>query len=491
MSRIPVSHKNRIRGETRDRIRSELNISESINSHINDSNNPHSVTKSQVGLSEVDNTSDANKPVSTAQQAALDLKEDISALGTAAYEDITISRTDTTAGRITKVGDFGLGGEVTICPNVDLNDVVVTGFYDISGATLNKPPTLSPTNAVCMTIVRTSDNMVQMVYNRRSPQIFQRYKNNNTWSSWTEVLTDNNFGKTEIDALNIDADTLDSLTSTQFLRSDVNGTINGNLTIGGSSVSGNEGGRFYFTKAPNSTHTNNPYIQSYQDVIRYVSYAGGTTRRLTLPAETGTVLHDTGDSSITGSFLADDPATAYNWNANWKTGFYEGPNAANAPSTGWYWGLKSGHSSNSATYRYGMDLVISMLTSRPYIRNANVDGAGPWQQIHTSANTNSYEFITNTIGERLLEGVGISTTQVDCPLPTSSFTYPASLTAVGGYELRDSRNGAWKGTNLLPVLSPLSTPKIAYARFTTTNIQIGKRYRIIASTANSKITVNF
>lgn len=74
MSRIPVSHKNRIRGETRDRIRSELNISESINSHINDFNNPHSVTKSQVGLSEVDNTSDVNKPISTAQQAALDLK---------------------------------------------------------------------------------------------------------------------------------------------------------------------------------------------------------------------------------------------------------------------------------------------------------------------------------------------------------------------------------------------------------------------------------
>lgn len=32
------------------------------------------VTKSQVGLANVDNTSDANKPVSTAQQAALDLK---------------------------------------------------------------------------------------------------------------------------------------------------------------------------------------------------------------------------------------------------------------------------------------------------------------------------------------------------------------------------------------------------------------------------------
>lgn len=40
--------------------------------HINNTNNPHSVTKAQVGLSNVDNTSDANKPVSSAQQAEID-----------------------------------------------------------------------------------------------------------------------------------------------------------------------------------------------------------------------------------------------------------------------------------------------------------------------------------------------------------------------------------------------------------------------------------
>lgn len=48
----------------------------SLSAHTSDTNNPHSVTKAQVGLSNADNTSDANKPVSTAQQAALDLKVD-------------------------------------------------------------------------------------------------------------------------------------------------------------------------------------------------------------------------------------------------------------------------------------------------------------------------------------------------------------------------------------------------------------------------------
>lgn len=40
--------------------------------HIRDRNNPHEVTKSQIGLNNVDNTADADKPVSYPQQNALD-----------------------------------------------------------------------------------------------------------------------------------------------------------------------------------------------------------------------------------------------------------------------------------------------------------------------------------------------------------------------------------------------------------------------------------
>lgn len=42
-----------------------------VDTHTTDKNNPHEVTKSQVGLGNVDNTSDLDKPVSTAQQAAI------------------------------------------------------------------------------------------------------------------------------------------------------------------------------------------------------------------------------------------------------------------------------------------------------------------------------------------------------------------------------------------------------------------------------------
>lgn len=45
--------------------------------HYADTTNPHDVTKAQVGLGSVNNTSDADKPISTATQAALDLKADL------------------------------------------------------------------------------------------------------------------------------------------------------------------------------------------------------------------------------------------------------------------------------------------------------------------------------------------------------------------------------------------------------------------------------
>lgn len=45
-------------------------VESDLSSHIANTANPHSVTQTQVGLGNVDNTSDANKPVSTAQGAA-------------------------------------------------------------------------------------------------------------------------------------------------------------------------------------------------------------------------------------------------------------------------------------------------------------------------------------------------------------------------------------------------------------------------------------
>ncbi|MDR7370344.1 tail fiber domain-containing protein [Flavobacterium aquidurense] len=51
-------------------------VSDANIAHINNKSNPHGVTKAQVGLGNADDTSDVNKPVSTLQQTALNLKAD-------------------------------------------------------------------------------------------------------------------------------------------------------------------------------------------------------------------------------------------------------------------------------------------------------------------------------------------------------------------------------------------------------------------------------
>jgi hypothetical protein len=60
--------------------------------NLDDGTNPHGTTKTDIGLSNVNNTSDADKPISTATQTALNLKADISDISAVGfsndYEDL-------------------------------------------------------------------------------------------------------------------------------------------------------------------------------------------------------------------------------------------------------------------------------------------------------------------------------------------------------------------------------------------------------------------
>lgn len=67
----------------------------SYSSHIANTNNPHNVTKTQVGLGNVDNTSDADKPISTAAQTALNAKLNTTGDGSNVTSTFTKSGSDT------------------------------------------------------------------------------------------------------------------------------------------------------------------------------------------------------------------------------------------------------------------------------------------------------------------------------------------------------------------------------------------------------------
>lgn len=80
---IPTDSVNIAFGKVQLQINSNKTAAEqALASHIADQENPHVVTKAQVGLGNCDNTSDLDKPISTATQAALDAKQDNLVSGT-------------------------------------------------------------------------------------------------------------------------------------------------------------------------------------------------------------------------------------------------------------------------------------------------------------------------------------------------------------------------------------------------------------------------
>ena len=91
------------------------------------------VTKSNVGLGNVDNTSDTNKPVSSATQTALDGK--YSTTNPANYIDAAGVATVIAAGKVVANWEIGDGLTKTVTHGLGTNDVTVE-IYDESGATI-------------------------------------------------------------------------------------------------------------------------------------------------------------------------------------------------------------------------------------------------------------------------------------------------------------------------------------------------------------------
>lgn len=75
-----------ISDEAATRAQADTTVNTKVDSHIGNKSNPHGVTKAQVGLGNVNNTSDVDKPVSTAQATAI---ADAKAAGTNAQTNLT------------------------------------------------------------------------------------------------------------------------------------------------------------------------------------------------------------------------------------------------------------------------------------------------------------------------------------------------------------------------------------------------------------------
>lgn len=176
-----------------------------LNAHTKNQNNPHNVTKSQVGLGDVDNTSDLNKPVSTAQQTALNAKQNIiktsgilvcDGNGGFSAKGVDDTPTADSGNLITSGGvkaaimndaapaGFGLG---TFAKKVSsLNDITATGFY--YSDYFNGAPSLNGYYAIHMEQEwsYSSDGRIATQFGLGHNSLYGciRYRYNGEWSSW-------------------------------------------------------------------------------------------------------------------------------------------------------------------------------------------------------------------------------------------------------------------------------------------------------------------
>ena len=94
------------------------------------------ITKSMVGLGNVDNTSDASKPVSTAQQSALDLKAPLASPTFTGNALITATTptTNSASGALVVTGGIGVGGSLYVGGNTRINGgLIVDGSLNFIG----------------------------------------------------------------------------------------------------------------------------------------------------------------------------------------------------------------------------------------------------------------------------------------------------------------------------------------------------------------------
>ena len=165
---------------------------DTLNSHLINYLNPHQVTKAQVGLGNVDNTSDISKPISTAVQNALDTKVDKVVNKQLSTEDYTTAEKQKLSSlqnyNDTEIRDL-IDQKMNIQPieltNEDLDNIKTPGFYYAKGDNnvINKPSIVGPFSlrvyraAMGYFLQELRDTVNQEV-------IFTRTCNVNSWSPW-------------------------------------------------------------------------------------------------------------------------------------------------------------------------------------------------------------------------------------------------------------------------------------------------------------------
>jgi hypothetical protein len=118
-----------------------------------------------------------------------------STFGTAATATVTTSSADSTADRLLKVGDFGIGGPNTLAASTNLDAVLVSGTYGVNSATITNRPTGAALGSLQVFNYSTpSVPRISQLYYSLTSNVYVRSNAGAGFGAWVEIFTSGNDG---------------------------------------------------------------------------------------------------------------------------------------------------------------------------------------------------------------------------------------------------------------------------------------------------------
>lgn len=117
-------------------------------------------------------------------------------LGTAATATLTTSVSDSTTGRVLKVGDFNIGATSSQVTALDCNTVSATGIYGISSGTTNGPAGATSGSMLIATVYSSAEQRQVVLFRTNPPRMAIRSQVTGIWSAWEELWTTASLTKT-------------------------------------------------------------------------------------------------------------------------------------------------------------------------------------------------------------------------------------------------------------------------------------------------------
>jgi hypothetical protein len=139
------------------------------------------------------------REIPTYPQLAADTQGALNGLGTAAAANVTTSDTDVTAGRVTRVGDYGLLGVGPTVGTPNINTLITTGVYFANAGSPGAPTSGAAYLVLVVggkTIGLVNNRITQVAYTYAGAPIRQYIRGSGdggaTWSAWVENYTTGN-----------------------------------------------------------------------------------------------------------------------------------------------------------------------------------------------------------------------------------------------------------------------------------------------------------